>query len=318
MTERQKNIVTGLVVLSSLCILGWLIVTFTKLPQLFHSGYTLMIDADNTYGLKSGDYVYMKGSNVGMIDRVGFKDEDPNNGICIVAKIDSDKLRLKTNLKAIITSNGGFIGNQQRLNLVFDGELATDPETSKTIEYYDISRPIILKGRYHEQSLITLPRELTETLNNFGKLAESLHTLIGPPDEDKDRPEDPSKPKAGLKGTVDRMNRTLDSIYAITGDKANQKHLKASLKNLNSLSSDAGDLTRQLITSAEKLDKFLISITGTVEKIKSGKGSAGKLLNDPELYNNLEKSASQMDQLLKELRQLVSGWKTKGIKINIK
>ncbi len=306
-------------VIVSFGILAWLIMAFTKLPQIFHTGHILKINTPDTHGLKSGDYVFIRGQRVGIIDTIDFRNGDPNKGITITAKVDPD-IRLKTNLKAIISSSG-FIGSKKHLNLAFDGPLKTDPVSGETVEYFRPEEIIILSGEYQSTPAFTLPDKLTGALDNFGKLADSLNNLVSPGPGSRPASRPASRPgdiPAGLRGTVARMNRTLDSIHAVTGDENIRENLSAAIENLKEVSDEAGTLTRQLITSAEKLDAFMVKATEAMDKIESGDGSAGKLLNDPELYHNLVKSTEQMEELIKDLRQLVATWKAEGVKIKFK
>ncbi|MHC4294800.1 MAG: MlaD family protein [Planctomycetota bacterium] len=78
------------------------------------------------------------------------------------------------------------------------------------------------------------------------------------------------------------------------------------------------ELTEKLITSAEKLSQLITTLNQAATKIESGDGTAGKLLNDPELYNNFLATTRQMNQLLEEVRQLVKTWKTEGVELKVK
>ena len=71
----------------------------------------------------------------------------------------------------------------------------------------------------------------------------------------------------------------------------------------------------KLIESADELSVLLATLNKAAAKIESGKGTAGKLLNDPKLYNTLLEVGDQMTRLLKEFRQLVEKWKTSGLGI---
>jgi phospholipid/cholesterol/gamma-HCH transport system substrate-binding protein len=50
---------------------------------------------------------------------------------------------------------------------------------------------------------------------------------------------------------------------------------------------------------AKKIDATVTRLNGIADKLDEGKGSAGKFINDPSLYNNA-------DQLLVETRNLVT------------
>ena len=54
---------------------------------------------------------------------------------------------------------------------------------------------------------------------------------------------------------------------------------------------------------------------GAISKVVK---EAGKLLNDPELYNSLTEAAKELSRLTAEFRQLVAKWKKEGVNIKLK
>ena len=76
-------------------------------------------------------------------------------------------------------------------------------------------------------------------------------------------------------------------------------------------------MAQKLIEDAEKLSELMASAHRTALKIEGGEGSAGMLVNDPRLYNNLMDAASQLEKLLGEFRELVEGWKAGGLQLDI-
>jgi len=188
-------------------------------------------------------------------------------------------------------------------------------------------------------------------------LAHSLNEAIAPPttaptSQGATRPA--AVAPAGLKGAIENLNRTLTGLSAIVGAPRNQSNIKVSLSNLakataqatdamdalkdfaveargaatqvtktvKSVADSAGkrfdDAAGALINSADKLSALLATLNRAAGKIESGEGSAGKLINDPKLYNNLIEVSDQMTRLLKEFRQLVKKWKAGGLEIKLK
>jgi len=309
-----------------------MIVLFAGLPQMFSTGYTVEMHFWQTHDIIAGDPIYLRGKRVGRVTKVDFTDGDARNGVTIRAKVDSD-IRLPRDIQARIFTKG----------LVGKGYLTLVPpaKTEARVEFYAIDDVIKLEGM-HDPGSGLLPKELTESLKNFGTLAKNLNELIAPAPpattQPTTKPSPPALP-AGLQGTVARMNRTLDALYAITGDDQNQTNLKAALANLAKASDQADqamaaikataisaqktlggadELTRKLITSAEDISTLLKSIGETVEKMNRGQGTAGKFLNDPALYNSLTQVGEQMNGLVKDFRRLAKQWKEKGIDVSLK
>jgi len=77
-------------------------------------------------------------------------------------------------------------------------------------------------------------------------------------------------------------------------------------------------LARKLIENSDKISALLTTIQASAVKLEKGQGTAGKLLNDPKLYNNLTEATQQMSALLKDFRALVREWKKQGMKVKLK
>ena len=341
MKENTRNVAIGLTVLIGLCMIVVLILAFTGLPQLFQTGYTVKMHFNQTHDIVPGDPIYLRGKRVGLVQDVEFTDDDPRKGVTITAKVRSD-IRLPRNIQAKVFTRG-LIGKGY-LSLVPKGPLPVDPNTSETMEFYSTDDIIVLQG-IHDPGAGLLPRELIDTMKSFGKLAENLNELLEPtslPSQvtDSQPSSGPAaEPPPGLKGTIVRLNRTLDALYAVAGNSENQANIQTSLQNFADASgkaseamdalkeflakgretlSGADELTRKLITDAEDISALLGTIRESVEKINKGDGTFGKLLNDPKLYNNLIQITEQMEELVKDFRRLSDKWERKGVEIKLK
>ena len=78
------------------------------------------------------------------------------------------------------------------------------------------------------------------------------------------------------------------------------------------------ELAEKLIDDADRLGKVLTSLHRVTVKIETGEGTAGKLLNDPELYNGLVDATQQLKDTLEKLSALLAEWKEKGVKMKLK
>ncbi len=296
----------GVTVIVAFGLLAAMILIFAGLPGILQGGYEIKMTFPATADAHEGDPVHLAGIVVGSITHIGFTDGDARKGVTFTARIDSDK-KIPGNANAYIFSKG--IAGGAYVELKPDGKERIDPSGQPI--------PFLPAGTIIEGSLKTsmLPDELQDGLKAISKLAEKLNQLLDPTQPAGQGPTTqgartrPAAPQ-GLKGTIAKLNRTLDALNEVLS-KENRANLAASLNNVN-------DLTRNLLTTAEKLSSALDSVNRTVTKIESGEGSAAKLINDPELYNNLLEASQQLSLSLKEFRQLVSQWKEKGVGIKLK
>ncbi|MGC9454543.1 MAG: MlaD family protein [Phycisphaerae bacterium] len=353
MTERSRNIAVGLTVLVALAMLAGMVLIFAGLPQLFQRGYEIKLVSDSTHEIREGDSVHVSGMRAGRIVEVGFTDPaDPTAGVTIVARIDGD-IRIPSNAKAVVFTRG-FVGSPY-VALVPEGPqpedqpfLPTHPTPTLQIEHRGTG---------------LLPGELGPALEGLAKLTENLNELIAPEEApttaaaDGEGPAtEPAPTPSGVKGTIEKLNRTLDALYVVLGDVENQRNIQDSLANIrqaaqaateamNSMEDFAveaqkaaagaadtlsevreatgearqrmGDVADKLIESSERISTLMSTVNRIALKIESGDGTAGRLVSDPELYNNLLDATREMSRLMKEFRTLVETWKESGVQIKV-
>lgn len=297
----------GVAVIVAFGLLAAMILIFAGLPGILQGGYEIKMTFPATADAHEGDPVHLAGIVVGSIIDIGFTDGDARLGVTFTARIDADK-KIPGNANAYIFSKG--IAGGAYVELKPDGKERIDPRTGRPMQ--SLPAGTIIDGTLKTSML---PDELQDGLKGISNLAEKLNQLLDPTPPagqgptTQDAGTRPATPQ-GLKGTVIKLNQALDALNEVLS-KENRANLAASLNNVN-------DLTRKLLTTAEKLSSALDSVNRTATKIESGEGSAGKFINDPKLYNNLLEASQQLSQSLKELRQLVSQWKEKGVGIKLK
>lgn len=326
MNERGRNILVGLTTLLGLILLGIMIVIFAGLPEMFRPGQKIVMTFDGTYGIESGEPIFLMGKRVGMVADVSFPDGDPTQGAVFTARVDED-IRLPGNLTANIQSKG-LLGGAV-LTLEPNGAYAVGPDGAP-LAFYPPGETIVLEGEYSAGTKMPLPPAVSSAMEEFGKLAAGLNKLIGAPAEmpstqpttaPTSRPTTQlaaTQPAQDLHGMLFRMNRTLDAMYAVLGDKTNQENFQTSLANIAQASGKFDELTRALIADAEQLNTLLTGLQTSVDSVNQGKGTAGKLLHDPELYANLLRVTQEMEGLMKDFRRLAEQWEKDGVNLKLK
>jgi phospholipid/cholesterol/gamma-HCH transport system substrate-binding protein len=344
MTEHAKNMMVGMTVIVAMVLLGWMIILFTGLPNLLRSGYEVKIRMEARSQVDKGDKIHLGGKEVGAISDVSFTDhQNPYEGITITALVDSE-ITLPTNTVLWVTKR--TLG---RPWLEFSTEGDIPPQKAQTLSKL---KPDTIVGHAKEASL--MPDELAPALKGLATLSENLNKLIAPEAEPTATTGPTTSPDAkpgtkGLRGTLNNLNVTLAGLAEIFGNVENRANIKTSLANLATASEKAdkamdamkefADETRKsfakvsgaadgvakrvdqlaikLIGDAEKISTLLSTINRIALKLEKGEGTAGKILNDPKLYNNLQEAAKQTKLLLKEFSDLVKTWKESGVKVNM-
>ena len=98
-----------------------------------------------------------------------------------------------------------------------------------------------------------------------------------------------------------RINSIVGNLDSITGSiKDNSGNISNVIQNLSSLTDSFSQLSISPIF--EELKSSVIGINTIIQKLNTTESSAGQLINDPALYQNLNSLAGNLDLLLKDVR----------------
>ncbi|NQU76989.1 MAG: MCE family protein [Planctomycetes bacterium] len=320
MTEYRRNVAVGITVLAALIGLGYIILLFGEAPAFAKGGYKIWLNLPQAGGIVTSADVYLNGMRVGTVADVSLR-PDPREGVRIECRINRD-VRIPADV-AVSIASAGFGGSAHvaltawplQAGQPWAGWLADDDSAELT-------------GTLPAGGLID-----RQTREQLDKIATSLESFSR---------------------SAEKLNRVLDSLYAITGDADNQANIAAALDNirvttarsatvmeeLRQFVTDAGasikkvddSLTKaaemtverinavagKVMENADQIGQLLSSLNQAAGNISEGKGTAGKLLNDPQLYNNLLESTRQASLAMAELQAMIKVWRAEGVRVNLK
>jgi phospholipid/cholesterol/gamma-HCH transport system substrate-binding protein len=99
-----------------------------------------------------------------------------------------------------------------------------------------------------------------------------------------------------------KISKITTNFEAITDNiKRSNADIEASLKNFRNISDSLA--AAPLKSTIEQLNRTSNQLASITDKIDKGEGTAGKLVNDKELYDNLNKSSFELQTLLKDLHE---------------
>lgn len=143
----------------------------------------------------------------------------------------------------------------------------------------------------------------------------------------------PPEVQRKLENLVDSITALSNNMNQVVGDVDNQANVKQTLENvtlataqarqtLTSIQQFSDTGTEQLDRLGEKVGLVADQIEGTlsqlrqlVAKIDAGEGTAGKLVNDGRLYENLLESSQELELMLEQLKHWAADAREKGIRI---
>ena len=107
-----------------------------------------------------------------------------------------------------------------------------------------------------------------------------------------------------LPQTLSQARDTLQGIRQLT--EAATGNLKNMEKLTGTLGERAPDILSRLDENMQVMRIVLDEMSKLAQSVNQGQGTVGKLLNDPELYNRLNQSVANIQQITKQLQPIVS------------
>jgi len=120
-----------------------------------------------------------------------------------------------------------------------------------------------------------------KTIKDLRKLSGDLVTLL---DRNKDK----------LEKTATDLSYTSSELKVLV--ERNKEKLQSSVDNFTTSSA-------KLDTITTTLSSLSISLKNLTQKIESGQGTFGKLVNDSTLYNDLRKTTNNLDELVTDIKK---------------
>jgi len=354
MNERAQNIAVGLTVMGALAMLAGMIVLFAGGVDVFGGGYNVHIHFPTSSDVQAGEPVHMSGIRIGKIKRVDFTDPTtPSRGVTITVNI-FNRVSVPAHATAVIYAKS-LVGRPW-LELKTKGPTPLDPGTG-ALMYLARDGSVVLKGVLDAGSMIppelldalggltklgdnlnrliapdpgTATQPATEglvgTMSKLNATLDAIRTVIGDAENQANikaalanlakATQQATEAMNDLKAFAAKAGKTADEATLALGD---ARKVVATVSEATARASDRVDeLTQKLIEDAEKVSALMTTLNQAAAKIDAGEGTAGKLLNDPKLYNSLLEATQELNGLLKDLGDLVETWKKDGVGIKLK
>lgn len=272
---------------------------FLKGNDVFTSENDYYAVYDKVDGLTVSKPVLVNGFQIGRVSALTLQ---PNGQILAEFKIDPKYEIPKSTIAKLESTD--LLGSKA---VVFDlGTSKTYAASGDTLNanvqanILDQMEPVQKKAQVVIARLDSILQSLNSILNpnfqrnvesSFNSIASTLRSL-----------ESTSKTVDGM---VSIQSRRIDNILAnaesISSNlKNNNQQITSILTNFNQLSD--GLAKSNFKQTLENADKAVNNLQLTINKINSGKGSVGMLLNDEQLYNNLNNASKNLDNLMIDLK----------------
>ncbi len=285
-----REVKTGILAISAIALLifGY---SFLKGKNLLENDRTLYAVYDNVEGLMPSSPVTINGLVVGQVVSINFAD---NKGNLVVEFNVNNDFSFSKNSEAKVYG-GGLIGGKS-LAIMPIYEQGLEAKSGDT-----------LPGRVEagllelvNDKLTPLQAKLEAAITDADTLLTSVNGILNVDNKNNLNSifKDLSVTIKNFKGASGSLNQMLSG---------NKDKLNNTITNLDKMSlnlSKVSDSLAQMNVAklGEKLETVLASFDKISKDLNAGKGSAGKLLKDDKLYDNLEKTSKELELLLQDLR----------------
>lgn len=302
MIRISKYTKLGFVVLACLAILIWGI-NFLKGTNLFKRSTDYYVVYEKIDGLLESSSVTINGFQVGQVSDIQLM-SDYSGRLMVTISLHGNYSIAKGTVAKIVSSD--IMGTKSiKLEIVHSGEYYQPNDTIPGATEGDLKEQVSMQvlplKKKAEELIASLDSALTivtavfnektrknlsesfeninQTLANIESASAELNKIIG-------------------SGKVNSIVTNLDSITT-TIDK-NSEQIGNMIRNFSALSDSLAKLNISPVFA--EISQSVNGMNKIIQKLNSTESSAGLLINDPQLYQNLNNLAGSLDLLLKDVR----------------
>ncbi len=280
-------------------------INFIKGKDIFKINRTFYAVYDATSGIQDAAPVSINGLNVGKVTDMRFLTE--NSPKILLELTVSEAVFIPSNSIARIFSLD-LLGTKN-IEIVF-GDSKTEAKDGDTLiggsqmslsdEVNKQVAPIKLKAENLLSSLDTMVTVLhtvfnSDTRRNLIASFESIHTTLSNLENTTYNMD------TLVYGQRKRLERIMFNVESITENfRKNDDNISNILTNFSKITDTLA--RANLAGTLANVSSVLARLDGITTKIDNGQGSIGLLINDKKLYDNLNKSAAQLNELITDMK----------------
>ena len=281
---------------TAILIIGCIIIfifgfNYLKGTSLLSNEKTIHALYDEVEGLVVGANVTIRGLNVGKVKIIDFND-------------DFAKIKVTFSIRDDLTFSNESVAQLYEAGLIGGKAIAIIPkyDSSNIIKNGDILISEIKPGLTElvNQQIAPLQDKIEGLLTSADSLFAGISNIMN------------YETQNNLKMTLEGLASTIENVNILSSNindilNANEKGLKSTINNLSKVSGNLNKITDSLkqmpLSSIVKnFEDTSLQLKRIIERLNSGEGSAGMILNDNKLYDNLVNSSEALEALLSDLK----------------
>ena len=282
---------------TAILILGCIIIfifgfSYLKGTSLLNKEKTLHTLYDDIEGLVVGANVTISGLNVGKVKEIDFDE-------------NYDKIKVTFSLREDLSFSNQSVAQLYAAGLIGGKSIAVIPiyDPQNIIKNYDILPSDVKPGLTElvNQQIAPLQDKIEGLLTSADSLFAGVSNVMN------------FETQNNLKSALEGLSSTISNINDLSSNmnrivETNEKALNKTLNNLGDVSSNLSRLTDSLNqmplnATVKNFELTSSKLKSIIYDLQSGEGSAGMILKDEKLYDNLVNSSEALDALLTDLKE---------------
>ncbi len=303
--QRRRSMAVGVFVIVAVIAFFWLIFKFGDLPVLVSEikSYKVRVQFPSAPGVQRDTPVRFCGYQIGTVTDVKPPDvlQDQNtkrwyHQTMVIIAIDNQYNNIPSNIEVKLMSRGlgsSYIELREREveekgKFLVEGSLLQGA-TGTASEFFPAETQ----------------QKLDDLITGISAFVKNSNDVIGDANN-----------KANFKGALASLaDATREANEAVHQIKEAADAGKTMFQNTDARSAQ---LTASLVATSDKMSEVMTRLESILEKIDNGQGTAGKLVNDGRLYEQLLEDSKQLHLVLQEMKTFVNESTEKGISIKLK
>ena len=280
-----------------LAVLGIMMSVFSynylKGINLFDKNRKFIVKYEKVDGLSVSNPVTMNGFKIGKVQKINFNSKNTRE-LLVDIIIDNDVIFPKTSLAELYET--GLIGGKAIAiipDYKNDSTIAIDGDYLKGVIKPGLTELV-------NQILPQVQLQIEAVMKNAEIVLQNINTLFD--DETKKELKSSIEDFSNLTSSLSETSVEISKLIA-----DNSENLTNSLSDFRSASNNIKSITDSLNSDDIKsitinLNSLVNNLNSITTSLKNSEGTAGKLINDKSIYDNLENATNQLNRLIEDIK----------------
>ncbi len=296
MKKMKSEVKIGVFGVLSVFLLYWGI-SFLKGTNIFSTTDTYYAYYEKVNGIQRSAPVSINGFTVGRVEQIEYLEQEGRMRFSLRIR---SKYSIPVDSKVQVFSGSLLSGKQMEIDLGTSPKMLQDGQTIAS-EY---TPGALETGRSEFEEI---KAKVYSAIDEFNTTMRSVSALLD------------SANLASIRGTLANVNSISGNLNSVVAD--GKGDIQALIRNLNTISRNLAEASPRINSMASRLDAFsdtlatmplgalvenaertMASLNTTIARLESSDGTAGLLLTNPDLYNELTESSRNLNLLLEDLR----------------